>query len=112
MNREQAKGGLSPSRRSLAGKQVGEPKEAGHRRRLGMLVDPLRISLLQDAAGFQDDDMVGQPEGLLLIVRDDQRSLMGGVQDVVDLAKQALAQRPVEGTEWFVEHEQSRARCQ
>ena len=49
-----------------------------------------RIALLQDAAAIHDDDLVGEAHRLFLVVRDDERRAMRGLEDLLQLEAQLL----------------------
>ena len=64
---------------------------------------------LLDAALVQDADLVGQREGLALVVGDQDRGTPGRLQDVAHLARQLLAQVGVQAGKRFVEQQQMRS---
>jgi hypothetical protein len=70
-----------------------------------------RIPLLDLALGH-DADLVGHGEGLVLVVRDENRRHAFLLQDGADFERQAFAQIDVEVGERFVEQDQFRARRQ
>jgi hypothetical protein len=65
-----------------------------------------RVPLL-DAALVHDADLVGDREGLVLVVGDQDRGGAGGLDDVAHFVGQALAQLDVEVGEGLVEQQQA-----
>src|SRR5262249_6371276 len=69
----------------------------------GFLVELFRGADLLEAAGVQDRDAVAQLEGLLLLVRDEERRDPGLPDDALQFAPRALAKRRIEVRERLVE---------
>ena len=75
---------------------VGETQKAGDELGGRVLPDVLRGADLLDAPGSHDHDAVGEREGLVLVVRDEERSDREGDEQRAELSDQPFAQLPVE----------------
>jgi hypothetical protein len=86
-----------------AGHDVGGSEELGHPPAGGVVVHLLGRAGLLDPPVAHDDDLVGQRQGLLLVVRHEQGTGAGRPQDGRHVLAQRLPQAGVEAGERLVE---------
>ncbi len=109
---EEPEPGLQDSVRHHPFDDVVEPEEPCHPFAGRLVPHLLGSAVLGDPAVAQDDDAIGQGEGLLLIVRHVQHGDRLVDEQPAHLTHQAPAQRPVQRTERLVEHQQPGPRRQ
>lgn len=91
-----------------AGDKVGKAQEGGNGLVLRMPIQPFRaVELLEDAV-MQHGNLVGDAEGLGLVVGDEDGGDRKFLQDTADLAGEVVSQGSVKGAERFVEEQQLR----
>jgi len=101
---------MSVRRSTEIGKHIRGSDKRGHERRGGLVIDLVSRSHLLDLAVVHDDDLVGELERLLLVVRHEEAGDAQLPVKLVEPVPQLLADACVEGAEWFVEQEHLRAR--
>ena len=97
-----------PRGRAVAHHQVGGAEEGGDELGLGAQVELLRRPGLEQAAAGEDGQAVGELEGLLLVVGDEQGGDAELALHVADGAPQLDAHLGVEGAERLVEEQHLR----
>ena len=91
-----------------AGQERALADEVGHEAVGRLVVQVVGGGPLLDAPAGHDADLVGDGEGLVLVVRDQQRGGAGGLQQGPQFAAQALTQLDVEVGERLVQQQQPR----
>jgi len=86
--------------------EVGGSHELGDELGRGVVVDVLRGGELLDSAGAEDADAVGQGEGFLLVVGDEDGRRPGVPQDLLDLFPHLGAKVGVQVREGLVEQDE------
>src|SRR5262249_20960923 len=104
-NRETAGGRLPHCR-----KNARPPDEGGHESRRWPFVEVRRLSDLFEPAAVDDRNAVGEIEGLLLLVRNEERRDADLADELRELAARALAKRRVEVGKGLVQEQDSRPR--
>src|SRR5690606_18328927 len=89
---------------------VRPAEELGDEERARRLVDRLRRADLVDPAVLHHGHAMGEGEGLLLVVRDEERRHALALEEVADALAHLLAQQRVEVRERLVEEEEAGAR--
>ncbi len=95
-----------------AGQECTEADEVRHLARRGLVIEPVRRIPLLDVPGLHHADVVGEREGLVLVVRDEQGGGAGALEDVAQIEREPLAQVGVEVREGLVEQQDRRRRRQ
>ena len=81
--------------------------KVGHEAVGRLVVQVVGTGPLLDVPAGHDADLVGDGEGLVLVVRDQQGGGAGGLQQLAQLTAQAFPQRDVEVGEGLVQQQQA-----
>jgi hypothetical protein len=95
---------------SESAEKIRVSDETGHSSTRGRVVDLRWRPLLGDATFEEDDDMISNRHGLLLIVGDHDRGGSRSPKDGDDLLADVVTHGRVESGEWLIEKDEARAR--
>ncbi len=93
-----------------AREEIGVAQEGGGEPRRRPFVDRGRHVFLDDAAAVQDGHAIGERQGLLLVVGDEDRGEAAVALDAAQLDLHLLAKPPVQRREGLVEQQNARLR--
>jgi len=82
--------------------------EVGHKAAGGLLEQGAGIGPLVQVAAFHHANLVANRKGLQLVVRDEQRGRLRGLEDVAQLMGQAFTQIHIEVGEGLIQQHQLR----